>query len=37
MFPGYVCGVEETANFKKVLKTFLMRDGDKKLRGVKSV
>ena len=37
MLPGYVRGVEETANFKKVLKTFLMRNGDKYLRSVESV
>ena len=37
MLPGYVRVVEETANFKKVLKTFLMRNGDKYLRSVESV
>ena len=37
MLPGYVRGVEETEDFKKVLKTFLMRDGDKYLRSVEAV
>ena len=37
MLPGYVRDVEETENFKKILKTFLMKNGNKYLRSLQYV
>ena len=37
MLPGYVRDVDETENFKKILKTFLMKNGNKYLRSLQYV